>query len=121
MHETKWPGVLVELTELTRKGSTLYAKLRFTNKGDKEIRPDFYYRDTYVLEENNKKYEVLKDEKDAYLGSVASGYTYWWGENIDPGASRTVWMRFAPPPAGVRVVTVQVGTMDPFEDVAIQN
>lgn len=121
MHETKWPGVLVELTELTRKGSTLYAKLRFTNKGDKEIRPDFYYRDTYVLDENNKKYEVLKDEKDAYLGSVASGYTYWWGENIDPGASRTVWMRFAPPPAGVRVVTVQVGTMDPFEDVAIQN
>jgi len=54
MHETKWPGVLVELTELTRKGSTLYAKLRFTNKGDKEIRPDFYYRDTYVLDENNK-------------------------------------------------------------------
>ncbi|MEO7137375.1 MAG: hypothetical protein ABI037_06645, partial [Gemmatimonadales bacterium] len=89
MHETKWPGVLVELTELTRKGSTLYAKLRFTNKGAKEIRPDFYYRDTFVLDENNKKYEVLKDEKDAYLGSVASGYTYWWGENIDPGASRT--------------------------------
>ena len=121
MHETKWPGVVVELTELTRKGNTLYAKLRFTNKGDKEIRPDFYYRDTYVLDENNKKYEVLKDEKDAYLGSVASGSTYWWGENIDPGASRMVWMRFAPPPAGVRVVTVQVGTLDPFEDVAIQN
>lgn len=121
LHETKWPGVVVELTDLTRKGNTLYAKLRFTNKGAKEIRPDFYYRDTYVLDGNNKKYEVLKDEKGAYLGSVASGYTYWWGENIDPGASRMVWMRFAPPPAGARVVTVQVGTMDPFEDVPIQN
>ena len=74
-----------------------------------------------MLDENNKKYEVLKDDKDAYLGSVASGYTYWWGENIEPGASRMVWMRFAPPPAGVKVVTVQVGTMDPFEDVRIQN
>lgn len=121
LHETKWPGVVVELTDLTRKGNTLYAKLRFTNKGAKEIRPEFYYRDTYVLDGNNKKYEVLKDEKGAYLGSVASGYTYWWGENIDPGASRMVWMRFAPPPAGARVVTVQVGTMDPFEDVPIQN
>lgn len=120
-HQTKWPGVVVELTELVRKGNTLYAKLRFTNGGTKEIRPDFYYRDTYVLDENNKKYEVLKDDKDAYLGSVASGYTYWWGESMEPGASRTVWMRFAPPPAGVKVVTVQVGTMDPFEDVAIQN
>jgi hypothetical protein len=121
VHETKWPGVVVELTELTRKGSTLYAKMRFTNKGAKEIRPEFYYRDTYVLDENNKKYAVLKDEKDAYLGSVASGYTYWWAESIDPGASRMVWMRFAPPPAGTRMVTVQVGTMDPFEDVPIQN
>lgn len=120
-HQTKWPGVVVELTELVRKGNTLYAKLRFTNGGTKEMRPDFYYRDTYALDENNKKYEVLKDDKDAYLGSVASGYTYWWGENIDPGASRMVWMRFAPPPAGVKVVTVQVGTMDPFEDVRIQN
>lgn len=120
-HQTKWPGVVVELTELVRKGNTLYAKLRFTNGGTKEIRPDFYYRDTYVLDETNKKYEVLKDDKDAYLGSVASGYTYWWGESIDPGASRMVWMRFAPPPAGVKVVTVQVGTMDPFEDVPIGN
>jgi len=120
-HETQWPGIVVELTELTRKGNTLYAKLRFTNKGAKEIRPEFYYRDTYVLDENNQKYEVLKDEKGAYLGSVATGYTYWWGEYIDPGASRMAWMRFAPPPAGVGAVTVQVGTMDPFEDVRIQN
>jgi hypothetical protein len=119
--ETKWPGVVVELTELARKGNSLYAKLRFTNKGTKEIRPDYYYRDTYVLDESNKKYEVLKDEKGAYLGSVASGYTNWWLESIEPGASRTVWMRFAPPPAGVKVVTVQVGTMEPFEDVRIQN
>ena len=35
-HETKWPGVVVELTELTRKGSTLYAKLRFTNRGPRK-------------------------------------------------------------------------------------
>jgi hypothetical protein len=120
-HETKWPGVMVEVTELVRKGNALNAKLRFTNKGTKEVKPDFYYRDTYALDENNKKYEVLKDDKGAYLGSHGSGYTYWWGEMMEPGGSRTVWMRFALPPAEVTVVTLQVGTMEPFEDVRIQN
>ena len=119
--ETEWPGVVVQLTEFARKGKTLNAKLRFTNNGQKKERPDFYYRDTYVVDENNKKYEVVKDEKGGYLGSVSSGYNYWWGEDVDPGASRTVWMRFEAPPAGVKAMTIQVGTLDPFEDVQIQN
>lgn len=119
--ETKWPGVVVQLTEFARKGTALSAKLRFTNNGNKDIRPDFYYRDTYVLDENNKKYEVLKDEKGGYIGSVSSGYNYWWGESIEPGASRTVWMRFEAPPAGVRTMTLQVGGLDPFEEIRIQS
>ena len=120
-HQTKWPGIVVELTELARKGKTLNAKLRFTNRGSKEVRPEYYYRDTYVLDEDNKKYEVLKDDKGTYLGSLATGYTYWWGEHIEPGASRMVWMRFEAPPPGVKAMTLQVGEMDPFEDVRIQN
>ncbi len=119
--ETEWPGVVVQLTEFTRKGQNLNAKLRFTNNGSQKARPDFYYRDTYVVDQNNKKYEVVKDEKGGYLGSASSGYNYWWGEDIEPGASRTVWMRFEAPPAGVNTLTLQVGTMEPFEDVAIQN
>jgi hypothetical protein len=118
--QTKWPGVVVELIEFTRKGKTLNAKLRFTNNGSKDARPDFYYRDTYALDENNKKYEVIKDDKGGYLGSVSSGYNYWWGESIEPGASRTAWMRFEAPPPDVKTMTLQVGTMDPFEDVQIQ-
>lgn len=119
--QTEWPGVVVELTEFVRKGKNLNAKLRFTNNGAKQARPDFYYRDTYVVDGDNRKYAVVKDEKGGYLGSVSSGYNYWWGENIEPGASRTVWMRFEAPPAGVKAMTLQVGTLDPFEDVQIQN
>ena len=119
--ETEWPGVVVQLTEFARKGKNLNAKLRFTNNGSQKARPDFYYRDTYVVDQDNKKYAVVKDEKGGYLGSVSSGYNYWWGEDIEPGASRSVWMRFEAPPAGVKTMTLQVGTMDPFEDVAIQN
>jgi hypothetical protein len=119
--ETQWPGVVVEVTEFAHRGNALSAKLRFTNNGSKNARPDFYYRDTYVLDENNKKYEVLKDEKGGFLGSVSSGYNYWWGEQMEPGASRTVWMRFQPPPAGVKVMTLQVGTLESFEDIRIRN
>ncbi len=119
--ETKWPGIVAEITEFARKGNTLTAKLRFTNKGSKKVRPDFYYTDTYVLDADNKKYEVLKDDKGNYLGSLGTGYNNWWGEYIDPGASQTVWMRFPAPPAGVNVMTLQLPGIEPFEDVHVQN
>ncbi|MGH7508908.1 MAG: hypothetical protein ACREMZ_05515 [Gemmatimonadales bacterium] len=118
---TKWPGVTVQVTEFSRKGKNLNAKLRFTNNGTTKARPDFHYRDTYLLDDDNRKYPVLQDDKGAYLGSLGSGYTYWWGENIEPGASRLVWMRFEAPPAGVKTMTFQVGELDPFENVRIQN
>jgi hypothetical protein len=121
VQQTKWPGVVLELTEFVRKGNTLNAKLRFTNKGSKQIRPDFYYTDTYVLDADNKKYEVLKDDKGAYLASLSTGYNSWWGEYMDPGTSRTVWMRFQAPPGGTSAVTLQLPGVDPFEDVRAQN
>lgn len=61
------------------------------------------------------------DEKEAYLGSVASGYAYWWGDSIEPGASPRHRCGFTSPAAGVRVVTVQVGAMERFGNVTIQN
>jgi hypothetical protein len=118
---TKWPGVTVQLIELARKGKNLTAKLRFTNKGTERVRPGFYYAGTYAIDADNNKYEVLKDDKGTYLGSLGTGYHNWWGENIDPGASHLVWMRFPAPPPGVNVLTLQLDGMDPIEDVRIQN
>jgi len=99
----------------------LSAKVRFTNNGSEKVRPEFYYTDTYLLDANNKKYEVLKDEKGTYLGSLTTGYPNWWGEYLDPGTSQTVWMRFPLPATGVNVLTLQVAGMDPFEDVQVQH
>jgi hypothetical protein len=118
--ETKWPGVTVQVTEFTRKGKNLNAKLRFTNGGTKSVRPGFYYTSTYAIDADNQKYEVLKDDKGTYLGSLGTGYRDWWGETIEPGASLQVWMRFPAPPAGVDVLTIQLDGMDPIEDVPIQ-
>jgi hypothetical protein len=118
---TKWPGVTVQVTELARKGKNLNAKLRFINSGTERPRPAFYYADTYAIDANNQKYEVLKDDKGRYLGSLGTGYSNWWGEYLDPGANVVVWMRFPAPPAGVNAVTLQLDGMEPIEDVPIQN
>jgi hypothetical protein len=119
--ETKWPGVTVQVTEFARKGKNLNAKLRFANNGTKQVRPGFYYTGTYLLDADNRKYEVLKDDKDRYLGSLHTGYKDWWGETIEPGSSLLVWMRFPAPPPEVNMLTVQLDGMDPIEDVPIQN
>jgi hypothetical protein len=119
--ETKWPGVTVQVTELARKGKNLNAKLRFTNNGAKQVRPGFYYTGTYAIDADNQKYEVLKDDKGTYLGSLGTGYKDWWGETLEPGASQVVWMRFPAPAAGVNVLTIQLDGMDPIEDLRIQN
>jgi hypothetical protein len=119
--ETKWPGVTVQVTELARKGKNLNAKLRFTNNGTKQVRPGFYYTGTYAIDADNQKYEVLKDDKGTYLGSLGTGYNNWWGETLEPGTSHVVWMRFPAPAAGVNAVTIQLDGMDPIEDVRIQN
>jgi hypothetical protein len=118
---TKWPGITVQVTELVRKGKSLTAKLRFTNNGAERVRPSFYYAGTYAIDADNRKYEVLKDDQGTYLGSLGTGNTNWWGDHIDPGSSMLIWMRFASPPAGVNVVTLQLDGMEPIDDVRIQN
>lgn len=119
--ETKWPGVVAEVSEFRRKGNVLTAKVRFTNNGTKGAQPDFYYSETYLLDADNKKYEVLKDEKGQYLAALRSGYADRWYESLEPGTSQTVWMKFSAPSPTVKTVTLQVPGMEPFEELAIQD
>jgi len=119
--ETKWPGVVAEVSEFRRKGTALTAKVRFTNNGAQRAQPDFYYGETYLLDADNKKYEVLKDEQGRYLAALRSGYPDRWYEWLEPGASQTVWMKFSAPSATVKMATLQVPGMEPFEELAIQD
>jgi len=120
--ETKWSGVVAEVTEFRRRGNTLTAKVRFRNTGTEKAQPDVSYGETYVMDSaNGKKYEVLKDEKDNYIAALRSGYRDRWYERIEPGQSQTIWMKFPAPPAEVKAVTLQVPGVQPFEDLAIQD
>jgi hypothetical protein len=118
---TNWPGISAEVTEFRRKGNTLTAKVRLRNGGATKSTPDIKYAEVYVLDANaGKKYEVLKDEKGSYIAALRQGWPERWYEEIQPGETRAIWMKFPAPPAEVKTATLQIPNTPPFEDLAIQ-
>jgi len=119
---SNWPGVVVDVTEFRRKGSTLTARVVLRNQGSAEAEPDVSYNEVYVMDlAAGKKYEVLKDEKGAYIAALRSGYDNRWHQKLAPGESYTLWMKFPAPPPDVKAVTLQLPGLPPFEDLAIQD
>lgn len=120
--ETNWSGVSAEVTEFRRKGNTLTAKVRLTNRGSAEAKVEVNYKEVYLIDTNGgKKYEVLKDEKGAFIADLRSGWNDRWYGDLAPGATHLLWMKFPAPPADVKAITLQVPGVQPFEDLAIQD
>lgn len=120
--ETNISGVTAELTEFRRRGNTLTAKVRFRNGSNEQKTADIHLGEAYVMDANaGKKYQVLKDEKGTYIGALRPGYTDRWFEYIKEGEQATIWMKFPAPPPEVKVVTLQVPGVSPFEEVTIQD
>jgi hypothetical protein len=120
--QTNWPGIFADVTEFRRKGSTLTARVVFRNQAGAEAEPDIHYNEVYVMDAAaGKKYEPLKDEKGTYIAALRSGYHDRWYQNLAPGATYTIWVKFPAPPLDVKTVTLQLPGMPPFEDLAIQD
>jgi len=120
--QTNWPGVVADVTEFRRKGSTLTAKVVLRNQGNVEAEPNIHYNEVYVMDAGaGKKYEVLKDEKGSYIAALRPGYRDQWFQGLQPGGTYTIWMKFPAPPPDVKTVTLQIPGAPPFEDLAIQD
>jgi hypothetical protein len=120
--QTNWPGVVADVTEFRRKGSTLTAKVVLRNQGNVDSQPEIHYNELYVMDLGaGKKYEVLKDEKGDYIAALHSGYHDQWYQRLQPGGTYTIWMKFPAPPPDVKTVTLQIPGVPPFEDLAIQD
>ena len=120
--ETNWSGISADVTEFKRKGNTLTAKVVLRNHGNVKTQPEIKYDEVYLMDLGaGKKYEVLKDEKGAYIAALRSGWGDRWYENLEPGQSFTLWMKFPAPPPEVKSVTLQVPGVPPFEDLPIQD
>ena len=119
---SNWPGIVVDVTELRRKGSTLTARVVLNNKGTDKTQADVRYDEVYVMDLGaGKKYEVLRDEKGAYIAALRSGWSDRWYQELPPGGTYTLWMKFPAPPPDVKTVTLQVPGVPPFEDLPIQD
>jgi hypothetical protein len=120
--ETNWQGVVAEVTEFRRKGNTLTAKVRLRNQGGAEAKAEVIYKEVYLMDLGaGKKYQVLQDEKGAYIAGLRSGWNDRWYGDLAPGESYTLWMKLPAPPAEVKSITLQVPGVPPFEDLAIQD
>jgi hypothetical protein len=120
--ESNWPGISADVTEFKRKGNTLTAKVVLRNHGTEDARPEIKYDEVYLMDLGaGKKYEVLKDEKGAYIAALRSGWADRWYDTVKPTESFTLWMKFPAPPADVKAVTLQVPGVPPFEDLPIQD
>ena len=120
--ETNWPGVTAEVTEFRRKGNTLTAKLRLVNKGAAKADVAIHWKEVALIDTaGGKKYEVLKDEKGAFVAATQQGWNDRWNEWVEPNAPQIVWMKFPAPPPEVKSITLQMPKMPPFDDLAIQD
>jgi len=119
--ETNWKGVSAAVTEFRRKGNTLTAKVHLVNHGSESSRPEIKFDEVYLIDTGaGKKFNVLKDEKSAYIASLRSGWGDRWYDDLKPGESYLLWMKFPAPPAETKAITLQLPGMSPFEDLNIQ-
>ena len=121
--ETNWKGIVAEVTEFRRKGNTLTAKVRLTNRGSEESKAEIVYKEAYLIDTaGGKKYEVLKDEKGTPIASLTQGWNdRWYDSHLKPGDSQLIWMKFPAPPPETKAITLQIPNTPPFEDVTIQD
>jgi hypothetical protein len=113
--ETRYPGIVAELTECRRKEGVLNIKVRFRNTSDKPFHLNIYVdggRDKYYVTAKNKKYFILKDSDGVYL---AADYDNW----LPPGGSFTWWAKYPAAPADIKKITLFTPITSPFEDAPI--
>jgi len=118
--DTNVDGVTAEVIEFKRKGNTLTAKVKLRNASASQTNVAVHYDRSYVLDADaGKKYEVLKDDKNVYIGALSGGYDNRFMEDIPAGQAKSFWMKFPAPPAEVKAVTLQLDGIMPFEDLPI--
>jgi hypothetical protein len=120
--DTKWTGVVAEVTEFRRKGNTLTAKVRFRNQGAAPADVEILLPEVYVMDAAaGKKYSVLKDENGAFIAALKPGWKDRWYDRLSPGEEMVLWVKLPAPPPDVKAVTFQVPGVPPFDDLAIQD
>lgn len=113
------PGMVAEITEVTRKEGVLTVKVRFRNTGTENVYHGFEtghgdYSRFYVTA-GNQKYFVLKDSEGEPLAPK------YLNVSLDEGEAMTWWGKFPAPPPSETTIDLVVPDMPPFEDVPVRD
>jgi len=117
VQEVNEPGMVAELTEVTRKNGVLTVKIRFRNTGTDALHHAFETGhgayDRFYVTAGTQKYFVLKDTEGEPLAPR------YLDVSLDPGATSTWWAKFPAPPASETTIDLVIPDTPPFEDVPI--
>ena len=117
VQEVNAPGLLAELTEVTRKDGVLTVKIRFRNTGSDVVHHSFETHhgryELFYVTAGSQKYFVLKDSEGEPLAPK------YLSVDLDPGATSTWWAKFPAPPGSETSIDLVIPDAPPFEDVPI--
>lgn len=117
VQEVNEPGMVAELTEVTRKDGVLTVKIRFRNTGAEVLHHSFETHhgryELFYVTAGSQKYFVLKDSEGEPLAPK------YLTVDLDPGETSTWWAKFPAPPASETTIDLVIPDAPPFEDVPI--
>ena len=119
-------GGKVQVTEMKRgTGDVLTLKFKVINDTPQPIDiaifgtgPEYAWNIAKVDlldQKNKKKYLVMTDSETKPLCSGGTLHN----NTVKPGSQMGVWAKFQAPPVDVKIVTVEIPTVEPIEDVKI--
>jgi len=117
----------VTLKKAKVQNDVLTIVLVYKNTGDKTEKFSFPLKSVYFIDnKDNKKYHVLKDEKQVWIAAPICGdfintptACFRQGVNVDAGKMQMVWFKFPAPPQG-NTINIVIPDSVPFENIAIQ-
>ena len=93
--------------------------LAYRNNGKDRARIYYKCAGVYFIDDTEKKkYHVLKDSKNKWIGAPMNSAGYI-SKNIAAGGKQLVWFKFPAPPATVKSINLVIPGVLPFEELAI--
>ena len=101
--------------------------LAYRNNGEAKAKIRYEVDEVYFIDDiEKKKYHVLKDSKNEWIGAPISrgqvGIGWPGGVSameISAGGKKLVWFKFPAPPAAAKSINLVIPDVLPFEELAI--
>lgn len=119
---TENENLVAELYGLRIQNDIITVKIKIRNNGQDNTKLDFYFKDSYIIDEaNQKKYYILKDSDGKCIGgpfsSDGSGgrFEFW----VNANKMRIIWAKFPLPTDNPEAITISIPGFLPFDGIKL--